>query len=80
MSVNEVENFRVAKLRWSRGFGAGDLERGAFGSDDAWIDDAILRALRLVRNQDLEVEVVSYGAPSSGLRNLVWTFTEETAS
>lgn len=56
------------------------LGGGAFGNDDDWIDAAILRALRLVRNQDLEVEVVSYGAPSSGLRNLVRTFTEEMAS
>lgn len=35
------------------------LGGGAFGNDDAWIDDAILRALRLVKDQDLEVEVVS---------------------
>lgn len=56
------------------------LGGGAFGNDDAWIDAAILRALRLVRDRDLEVEVVSYGAPSSGLRNLVQTFTDETAS
>ncbi|MFC0340796.1 hypothetical protein [Paracoccus niistensis] len=52
----------------------------AVGNDDAWIDAGILRALLLVRDQHLEVKVVSYGAPSSGLRNMVQTFIEETAS
>jgi len=43
------------------------LGGGAFGNDDAWIDAAILRALRLVRGCDLDVRMVSYGRehPSS---------------
>ena len=48
---------------------------GAFGNDEAWISDAILRALDLGADQGLEVLMVSYGAPSSAVRNLerVWS-------
>lgn len=41
---------------------------GAFGNDDAWISSAILRALRLVARQGLEVLMVSYGPPSAATR------------
>ena len=34
---------------------------GVFGNDDCWIDDAIERALALVRDAGLEVLLVSYG-------------------
>ena len=34
------------------------LGGGAFGNDDAWIDDAIVRALRLVESQGLDVRLV----------------------
>jgi hypothetical protein len=34
---------------------------GVFGNDDSWIDDAITRALALVRDAGLEVLLVSYG-------------------
>jgi hypothetical protein len=47
------------------------LGGGAFGNADAWIDAALLRALRLVGGYDLDVAVVSYGPPRSGLRDLV---------
>ncbi|KQQ15540.1 hypothetical protein ASF59_14525 [Methylobacterium sp. Leaf121] len=47
------------------------LGGGAFGNEDAWIDAAMLRALRLAGDQDLDVAIVSYGQSSSGLRNLV---------
>ena len=50
------------------------LGGGAFGNDDAWIDAAILRALALVRDQGLAVEIVSYRAPSPSLRALVAAF------
>ena len=39
------------------------LGGGAFGNDEAWINDALLRALRLARDWDLEVCLVSYGPP-----------------
>ncbi|QDI79214.1 hypothetical protein E8E01_01620 [Methylorubrum populi] len=50
------------------------LGGGAFGNADAWIDGAILRALRLARGYDLDVAIVSCGPPSSGLRHLVRSY------
>ncbi len=47
------------------------LGGGAFGNDDAWIDDAMLRALRLVGEHDLDVAIVSYCRPSESLRCFV---------
>lgn len=47
------------------------LGGGAFGNADAWIDEALLRALRRVEAQDLTIGIVSYGVPSQRLRNLV---------
>jgi hypothetical protein len=41
---------------------------GAFGNEEAWISAALLRALRIVEGQGLEVLMVSYGAPSPALR------------
>jgi hypothetical protein len=46
------------------------LGGGAFGNDDAWIDDAMRRALSLAAEFDLDVRLVSYGAPSPELMNL----------
>ena len=40
---------------------------GAFGNDDAWINSAILRALRIAARQRLEVLMVSYGPPSAAI-------------
>jgi hypothetical protein len=47
------------------------LGGGAFGNAEAWIDAAMLRALRVTRDAGLDVVVVSYGPPSQGLRDLV---------
>ena len=47
------------------------LGGGAFGNADDWIDGALLRALRLVKERDLDVAIVSYGPPSRSLRDLV---------
>ena len=47
------------------------LGGGAFGNDDAWIDGAMLRALRLAEGHDLDVAVVSYGRPSAELVRFV---------
>lgn len=46
------------------------LGGGAFGNADAWINRAILRALRLTAGQGLDVQLVSVGAPSSATRAL----------
>ena len=43
------------------------LGGGAFGNNEAWIDDAMARALRIVGTYDLNVVVISYGAASTGL-------------
>jgi hypothetical protein len=40
---------------------------GAFGNEEEWISAAILRALRLVAGQGLEVLMVSYGQPSPAI-------------
>jgi hypothetical protein len=37
---------------------------GAFGNDENWIHDAMRRALRMMSEFDLDVRLVSYGAPS----------------
>lgn len=47
------------------------LGGGAFGNADDWIDGALLRALRLVGERDLDIMIVSYGPPSLALRNFV---------
>ena len=42
------------------------LGGGAFGNDEAWIDDAMARALRIAGDFDLDVVLVSYSrAPQS---------------
>lgn len=50
------------------------LGGGAFGNEDAWIDAALLRALRLASERDLDVAIVSYRPPTRRLRDLVRTF------
>lgn len=47
------------------------LGGGAFGNADEWIDDAMMRALRLAADHDLDVAVVSYGKPSQKLIDFV---------
>jgi len=42
------------------------LGGGAFGNDDRWIDAAMRRALRLAEGCDLDVRIVSFGAPAQG--------------
>ncbi|NBB14380.1 hypothetical protein GVN21_03290 [Caulobacter sp. SLTY] len=43
------------------------LGGGAFGNDDQWIDGAMQRALDLVAGYDLEVLLVSHGAPPASM-------------
>lgn len=47
------------------------LGGGAFGNADAWIDAALLRALRLVGEHDLDVVIVSYAPASLALNSFV---------
>ena len=44
---------------------------GAFGNRDDWIFDAIRRALNLFHGFDLDVFIVSYGAPNPRVQELV---------
>ena len=50
------------------------LGGGVFGNDKAWIDSAIRRAFKLVGHFDLDVRLVSYGAPSAETLNIVKDF------
>lgn len=43
---------------------------GAFGNDEAWINAAMLRALRIAAGQRLELLMVSYGPPSAAIREV----------
>ncbi len=43
------------------------LGGGAFGNDDGWIHNAMRRAIKMARNCDLDVRLVSYGPPSRAL-------------
>jgi len=40
------------------------LGGGAFGNDESWIEAGLVRALKLASGFDLDVRLVSYGAPS----------------
>ena len=50
------------------------LGGGAFGNDDQWIRDAMVRALRLGAGAGLEVKLVSYGKPSRMLLEIAGRF------
>lgn len=50
------------------------LGGGAFGNEPAWILDAMRRALRLARDDGLEVRLVSHGAPDAALLRLASEF------
>jgi hypothetical protein len=50
------------------------LGGGAFGNPEAWIVAAMKRALRIVADYDLDVKLVSYGAPSPAVRRLAEEF------
>lgn len=50
------------------------LGGGAFGNDDAWIDAAMWRALRLAVGLALDVRLVSYSAPGEALRRMAQAF------
>ena len=47
---------------------------GAFGNNDAWIHAAMRRALNLAQGFDLDVRLVSYGAPSVDIYRIAHEF------
>jgi hypothetical protein len=51
------------------------LGGGAFGNRESWIYAAIRRALKLMKNQDLDARLVSYGPPSMELEAIAEEFT-----
>lgn len=50
------------------------LGGGAFGNPFIWILSALERALGLYRDQDLDIAIVSYGAPNQGVQRLIQDF------
>jgi hypothetical protein len=46
------------------------LGGGAFGNDDAWIDDAIIRSLGIVEHAGLDVRLVSYGRIEASMQTI----------
>ncbi len=49
------------------------LGGGAFGNDEAWIHDAVRRAVRRFADRDLDIRLVSYGRPSPAVQRLADT-------
>lgn len=47
------------------------LGAGAFGNAEAWVLDAIERALGRFAGVDLDVAIVSYGRPNAALTSLL---------
>jgi hypothetical protein len=47
------------------------LGGSAFGNGDAWIDDAMMRALRIVEHAGLDIRIVSYGSLNPSVRGIV---------
>ncbi len=62
LNASSTGNFKVFLTR---------LGGGAFGNDSAWILDAIRRAVNLFADSPLDVVMVSYGKPNSGIQTLV---------
>jgi hypothetical protein len=50
------------------------LGGGAFGNDDRWIHDGIRRALKMMLKFNLDVKLVSYGAPSKAISKFAEDF------
>jgi hypothetical protein len=51
------------------------LGGGVFGNDDSWISAAMRRALEIVSGTDVNVKLVSYGAPSKAFLQIAEDFT-----
>ena len=48
---------------------------GVFGNADAWIDDAIVRALAIVEHAGLDVRLVSHSAVHPSFQAIASQFT-----
>jgi hypothetical protein len=46
------------------------LGGGAFGNDEAWISDAIERALAVVEHAGLDIRLVSFGSVHPSMRTI----------
>jgi len=44
------------------------LGGGVFGNADAWIDDAIVRAIHIVKDAGLDIRLVSHGRVHDSFR------------
>ena len=49
------------------------LGGGAFGNEEAWIIEAVQRSLNLTNEAGLDVKIVSFGEPSTTLKNVLGT-------
>lgn len=47
----------------------------AFGNHDKWIHAAVLRALEMVREFDLDVKLVTYATPSRAIMQMAEHFS-----
>lgn len=50
------------------------LGGSAFGNDDTWIHAAMRRALEMMSEFELDVRLISYGAPSRAIQQMANTF------
>jgi hypothetical protein len=50
------------------------LGGGAFGNGESWIHDAMWRALKMMSKIELDVRLVSYGAPGHALMQMTKAF------
>ncbi|WP_235939707.1 hypothetical protein [Bradyrhizobium hipponense] len=51
------------------------LGGGAFGNDESWIEEALVRAIQLASNFDLDVKLVSYGRASPMFSRIARTWS-----
>lgn len=51
------------------------LGGGVFGNADAWIDDAIVRAIEIVKDAGLDIRLVSHGTVHESFRAIEERFS-----
>jgi hypothetical protein len=49
---------------------------GTFGNDDAWIDDAIVRAIEIIEHAGLDIRLVGHGRVYPSSRTIADRFSE----
>ena len=50
---------------------------GAFGNEESWIIESLMKAIRKFKNVDLDVRVVSYGHSNASLQRAIHDFREK---